>query len=91
MDIQPLGNKILVKEPEEDKSEKKTEAGIVLPNQTNQKDHIVIEAIGVGPNVESVKKGDKILFNAKVGAKFEVGGTFYRSLPEDSVIAVIKE
>lgn len=64
--IRPLGNKVVVER--EVSSENTTESGIILKS-SQEPDKAVILAIG--PEVNEVQVGDKVLLNWNKATKFE--------------------
>lgn len=93
--IQPLGDRVLVKE---EKSEGgKTESGIIIPETVSQdRGAKKGEVIAVGPGryddgeivPMQVKVGDKVLF--QWGDKLTIDGEEYEMVSEGSILAIIK-
>ncbi len=93
--IQPLGDKVLIKESFDTK-EKKTASGIIIPI-TAQEDKGskfgTVMAVGTGRYEDgilipiSVKKGDKVLF--QWGDKVIVEGVEYYIVKESEILAII--
>ncbi len=96
MSIQPLADRILIKEDTEAK-EKKTASGIIIPvtvhDDKGSKTGKVI-AIGTGRYEDgklvplSVKVGDEVLF--QWGDKVKVDGEEYYIVKESELLAIIK-
>ncbi|MFA6404689.1 MAG: co-chaperone GroES [Candidatus Paceibacterota bacterium] len=96
MKLQPLQDRILVRE-DNDSKERKTSAGIIIPITTNEdKGSKSGEVIAVGPGkIEdgrlvpiSVKVGNKVLF--QWGDKVKVGEEEYYIVRESEILAIIK-
>ena len=95
MNIQPLGDRILVEVLE---AKEKTKSGIVLPDTAKEKpQEAKIIAVGKGRVTEDgktipleVKAGDKILFGKYSGAEITVDDKEYLILKEEDVLAIVK-
>lgn len=79
-----LGKGILV---EKIKGEKKTEGGIIIPEQQHKDNDCVV--LMVGPKVENVKVGDKIRRVQFAGTPFDYEGKDCLYLTEDEGIDFI--
>ncbi|MCX7803988.1 MAG: co-chaperone GroES [Planctomycetota bacterium] len=94
--ITPLGDKILVKRLE---AEEKTKGGIVLPDTAKEKPKEgKVIAVGSGRLLDNgkraefqVKKGDRILFSSYAGTEIKIEGEEYLLMPEEDVLAIVKE
>lgn len=95
MDIQPLGDRVLVKPLEK---EEKTKGGIVLPDTAKEKPQEgKVVAVGKGRVSEDgklipleVKKGDKILFGKYSGTEVKVGEEEHLIMKEEDILGIIK-
>ncbi len=97
INIQPLGDRILVKETISEEKITKTASGIILPDSTNKnkgsKQGKVI-AVGSGKYIDGkrialeVKVGDTVLF--QWGDEVTVDGEEYVLISESSLLAIIK-
>jgi chaperonin GroES len=96
MNIQPLGDRILIKQVE---AEEKTKGGIVLPDTAKEKPQEgKVVAVGKGKVLESgkiqepeVKIGDRILYGKYSGTEVTTkDGEEYIILREDDILAIIK-
>ena len=94
--IQPLGERILIKENFENK-EKKTASGIIIPITVNDDKGSKagkVVAVGAGRYEEgklvpvSVKVGDEVLF--QWGDKVKVDGEEFYIVKESELLAIIK-
>ena len=59
MIIKPLGERVLIKQTEQ---EEVTKSGIVLPGTASKEKPIIGEVLAVGSKIEEVKVGDKVIF-----------------------------
>ena len=91
-----MGNRVLVSTAQRDK---KTESGIVLPDNIDGEKPAQgkVVAVGEGKKTEvgeiipvSVKVGDTILFSKYSGEEIEFEGESYLIIEESSILAVIK-
>lgn len=96
MNIQPLGDRILVK-PQE--AETKTKGGIVLPDTAKEKPHEgKVVAVGKGKvldngNIQAleVKAGDKVLYGKYSGNEITTKeGEELLIMREEDVLAILK-
>ena len=84
MAIKPLKDRVVaVKET----PQSKTKSGILLGEAKEQPAYAVVES--VGPEVKSVKKGDKILFKEYAATDAKVNGKDYLILKEEDILATI--
>jgi len=94
MELQPLGNRVVVKvlEPEEEK----TASGIVIPESAQEKPQQA-EVIAVGPGEKEegelveppVEEGDRVIFGKYSGSEVEVDGQEYLILGGDDILAKV--
>lgn len=98
MNIQPLGNNVLVELAES--AEKTTKSGIVLPENVEKKEQTKGTIVAAGPGKMnekgeripmSVKPGDAVLFSKPWSddKKIEEGEKKYFIVSEDDVLAII--
>ena len=83
--MNPLGKNIVAKKEE---AVTQTASGILLGTAKEKPAYAVVEA--VGPEVESVKKGDKIIFKEYSTTNIELDDTEYLIVKEDDVLATLK-
>ena len=96
MNINPLGDKVLVKP--DDVSESKTSGGIIIPDTAKEKPQKgKIAAVGPGRTDENgkiiklnVKVGDKVLYSKYGGNELEYEGEQYLIMSESDIYAVFK-
>lgn len=84
MALKPLKDRVVAtkEEPQE-----KTEAGLLLGPAKEKPAYAVVEA--VGPEVKSVKKGDKIIFKEYSTTDVKVDDTNYLILKEEDILATL--
>ena len=95
MNVQPLGDRILVEVLE---AKDKTKGGIVLPDSAKEKpQEAKVIAVGKGRISDEgkvvpleLKAGDKILFGKYTGTEITVDDKEYLILKEEDVLAVIE-
>lgn len=98
MNIQPIGDRIIVKRDviEEDVVSK---GGIIIPDAATEKpDQGEIVAIGNGKVGDdgkllpmNVKVGDRVLFGKYSGQAFKIDGQELLTMREDDIIGVIRD
>ncbi len=89
MMVLPLGETVLVKL--DDKDDKKTESGIIIPATADMADEILplAEIIAIGPDVKSaIEVGMTVLISKYAGAPAPGGA---RILPLDQVLAICQK
>ena len=87
MIIKPLGERILIKQTEQ---EEVTKSGIVLPGTASKEKPIIGEVLAVGSKVEEVKAGDKVIFEKYSGTEVKDGEERYLILEKDNVLAIVE-
>ena len=96
MNIQPLGDIILIKPLE---AEEKTKGGILLPDTAKEKPQEgKVVAVGKGKVLESgkvepleVKVGDIVLYGKYSGTEITKDGDEYLFVKEEDILAIIKK
>lgn len=83
--ISPLADRVVaVRET----ASAKTASGLFLPDSVKEKPvYAVVQA--VGPKVEHIKKGDKIIFKEYSTTELKVGEADYLIVKEDDVLATL--
>ena len=92
MDLQPLGDRLIVETLEEEET---TSSGIVLPDTAKEKPQRGrVLAVGPGSRDESgnyvamdVVEGDEVIYSKYGGTEVKVGGEEYLILRESDVLA----
>lgn len=88
MIFEPLNDNIIA-EPE--KAQTATKSGILLTSGTKREQPRTAKVIAVGPKVDRVKVGQRIIFQAFATSDLKVGDDEYIAIREEFVIATIKE
>lgn len=94
MNIQPLGDRIVIKMVE---TEETTKSGIVLPGSAKEKPQIA-EVVAVGPGglvdgketVMELAVGDKVITSKYAGTEIKLDGVEYTILKQGDVLAKIQ-
>jgi chaperonin GroES len=94
MDLQPLGDRLIVEVIEEEES---TSSGIVLPDTAKEKPQRGrVLAVGPGPRDEDgeyikmdLEDGDEIIFSKYGGTEIKLGADEYLILRESDVLAKV--
>lgn len=87
--LQAIGPKIIVKPLKEDE---KTASGIILPESKEKTNMGTIVAIGkLSEQYKDLKEGDKVLFSEYGYDTVEFEGEEYYVMPDNKVLAIIKE
>lgn len=84
MALKPLTDRIVAKKEE---AATKTASGILLGNAKETPAYATVES--VGPDVKSVKKGDKIVFKEYSTTNVKIDDTEYLILKEEDVLATL--
>ncbi len=95
MKVRPLGDKIIVKR---DEAQKKTDAGIFLPETAKDKPKQgKVIAVGAGNlNKEkgtyvpfTVKKGDTVIFSSYSGTEIKIENEDYLIMTEEDILGIV--
>ena len=84
MSIKPLGDRVVAKKEE---AVEKTSSGILLGNAKEKPNYATVDS--VGPDVKSVKKGDKIIFKEYTSTEVKINDTDYLIVKEEDILATI--
>ena len=84
MAIKPLADRVVAKK---EAAIEKTSSGILLGNATEKPNYATVES--VGPDVKSVKKGDKIIFKEYASTEVKIDETDYLIIKEEDVLATL--
>ncbi len=95
MAIRPLGDRVLVKRVEEEKT---TKGGIIIPDTAKEKPiEGQVIAVGNGKRLENgervsldVKEGDRVLFGKYSGTEVKIGGEEHLILREDDILGIVE-
>lgn len=82
--IKPLTDRVVAKK---DQPLEKTKSGILLGEAKEAPAYAVVEA--VGPDVKSIKKGDKIIFKEYSTTEVELDDEKYLILKEEDILATL--
>lgn len=83
--IKPLADRVVATREE---AATKTASGLYLPTNAKEKPaYAVVQA--VGPDVKSVKKGDRIVFKEYTTTELKVDSTEYLIVKEEDVLATL--
>ncbi|MDR0351387.1 MAG: co-chaperone GroES [Puniceicoccales bacterium] len=93
--IQPLGDRILVKQSEE---KEQVKGGIIIPDSAKEKSQeATIVALGTGKRDEDgeriefdVKVGDRVLVSKYGGTEVKLGDETYSLVRSDDLLAILK-
>jgi len=93
--IQPLGDRVLVKQAEE---KEQIKGGIIIPDSAKEKSQEAeVVAVGSGRLTEDgkrasfeVKVGDKVLISKYGGTEVSINDEKFTLLREDDIVAIIK-
>lgn len=83
--ITPLADFIVA---EQEEVQTKTTSGLFLPEKSGEKPKIA-KVLAVGPAVQDVKAGDKIIFGGYSNTEIKVNGTEYMLIKNENVFAKI--
>ncbi len=95
VNIQPLGDRVLVKQIEE---KEQVKGGIIIPDAAKEKSlEATVVAVGLGRKLDDgkrasfdVKVGDRVLISKYGGTEVSHGGDKYMLLREDDIVAILK-
>lgn len=83
--IKPLADRVVATREE---AATKTASGLYLPTNAKEKPaYAVVQA--VGPEVKSIKKGDRIVFKEYSTTELKVDNTEYLIVKEEDVLATL--
>lgn len=83
--IKPLADRVVAVR---EKAQSKTASGLYLPDNAKEKPVVALVA-AVGPDVKSVKKGDKIVYKEYSTTELKIDGTEYLIVKEEDVLATL--
>lgn len=84
MALKPLKDRVVAKK---EQPLEKTKSGILLGDAKEKPAYAVVESIG--PDVKSIKKGDKIIYKEYSTTEVEIDGTTYLILKEEDILATL--
>lgn len=83
--IKPLADRVVATRVE---AAEKTASGLYLPDNAKEKP-VMAEVQAVGPDVKSVKKGDKILYKEYSTTEIKINGKEYLIVKEEDILATV--
>ena len=95
INIQPLGDRVLVKQVEE---KEQIKGGIIIPDAAKEKSQEAeVVALGTGKTDENgnksafeVKVGDKVLIAKYGGTEVKIGDEEYKIVIQDDILAIVE-
>ena len=87
MKLRPMGENILLKQKE---AAEATVSGIVLATATKEKPAIY-EVMAVGPQVDAVKAGDKVVVSKHTGTDITLDKVDYKFVKQEELLAVVED
>jgi chaperonin GroES len=84
MSIKPLADRVVAKK---DAATSTTASGILLGEAKEKPNTATVESIG--PDVKSIKKGDRILYREYSATEIKLDGTDYLIVKEEDVLATL--
>jgi chaperonin GroES len=84
MAIKPLADRVVAVKEE---AVTKTSSGILLGEAKEKPSYALVEA--VGPKVEGIKKGDKILYREYSATEVKVDGKSYLIIKSEDILATL--
>lgn len=94
MKLQPLGDKVVIKVNEEEKT---TATGIILPDTAKEKSVMgKVIAVGSGEIVDGKKvpldvaEGDMVIYSKYAGSEIKVEGEEFLVLRQHDILAIVK-
>ena len=83
--LTPLKDRVVAKK---EQPLEKTKSGLLLGEAKERLPYAVVES--VGPEVQSIKKGDKIIVKDYSSTDLKVDGTDYLIIKEEDILATLK-
>ena len=83
--IKPLADRVVAVR---EKAQEKTASGLYLPDSSKEKP-VIATVVAVGPKVEQVAVGDKIVYKEYSTTDIKINETEYLIVKEDDVLATV--
>lgn len=83
--IKPLADRVVAVKEE---AATKTASGLYLPDNAKEKP-VLAKVEAVGPDVKSLKVGDKIVYKEYSTTELKINGTEYLIVKEEDVLATV--
>lgn len=84
--LHPLGDYVVAQSEE---AETKTASGLYLPDKAQEKPKVA-KVVAVGPTVQQLKVGDRIVFKSYSNTDVKVGKEDFILVKEEDVLATVK-
>jgi len=85
--IEPLGDMVLV---QMEAAPEKTQSGLLLPEEAREKMTVGL-VISIGPDVEHISTGDRVIYRQYSGTKIEWLGNEYLLMKSEDLQAKLNE
>ncbi len=83
--IKPLGDRVVAVREE---MSNKTASGLYLPDGAKEKP-VIAKVEAIGPEVKTLKKGDRIVYKEYSTTELKIDGTEYLIVKEEDVLATL--
>jgi chaperonin GroES len=83
--IKPLADYVVVQQEE---AESKTASGLYLPTAAQEKPKVA-KVLAVGPDVQDVKAGDRVIFGGYSNTDVKHGGANYMIVKQENIYATL--
>ena len=83
--IKPLADRVVAVKEE---AAAKTASGLYLPDNAKEKP-VLAKVVAVGPDVKSLKVGDRIVYKEYSTTELKIDGTEYLIVKEEDVLATV--
>lgn len=83
--IKPLADRVVAVR---EQAQTKTASGLYLPDSSKEKP-VVAKVEAIGPDVKTVKKGDRILYKEYSTTELKIDGTEYLLVKEEDILATL--
>ena len=89
INIQPLGDNVLIKPEKKEKS--KTDSGIFLPETNSEEKPQMGKVVGIGESEKiKIKKNQKVIYNKYSGTEIDVDGDDFLIVKSEDVLAIVE-
>ena len=86
MKLKPMADNILLKQAE---AEETTSSGIILATTSKEKPGIY-EVMSAGPDVATVKAGDKVITSKYAGTQVKIDGEELTIVKQNDILAIVE-
>ena len=84
--MKPLGDRVVLRQQE---GEEKAKSGSILPDSAKEKPQAAV-VVSVGPDVDQVKEGDKVIYTEYAGTEVKYQEEEYTIVDQKDIIAIVK-